>query len=100
LRHYQVAFNIHCASYESCYIHLPTTVRFESTVMFTYSWCCDGLIINPDVSSIKARCQEIPEITVSLMGLLLVSAVYAGVGDKQCTGPYIVDIINWAICLM
>jgi len=48
----------------------------------------------------KARCQEISEITLSPMGLLLVNTVYAGVGDKQCTGPYIVDIINWAIRLM
>lgn len=77
-----------------------TTVRFESCVTFTYSWCCDGLIINVGVSSIKARCQEISEIAVSLMGLLLVNTVYAGVGDKQCTGPYIVDIINWPTCLM
>jgi len=48
----------------------------------------------------KARCQEISEITVSLMGLLFVDTVYAGVGDKQCTGLYIMDIINWATCLM
>jgi hypothetical protein len=89
-----VAFKIHGVSYKTCLIHVPTTVSFESRVRFTYSWCCYGLIINSGVSSIKARYQEISEITVSLMGLLLVNTVYAGVGDKQCTGPYIVYIIN------
>jgi hypothetical protein len=77
-----------------------TTVRFESRVTFTYSWCSDGLIINVGVSSIKARYQEISEIAVSLMGLLLVNTLYARVGDKLCTGPYIVDIVNWPTCLM
>jgi hypothetical protein len=95
-----VAFRIHGVSYESCYIHVPTTVRFESRVTFTYSWCCDGLIINAGISSIKARCQEISEIAMSLIGSLLVNIVYTGVGDKQRTGPYIVGIFNWTTCLM
>jgi len=95
-----VAFKIHGVSYESCHTHVSTTIRFESHVTFTHSWCCDGLIINAGVSSIKARCQEISEIATSLMGLLLVNRVYTGVGDRQCTGPYIVGIINLATCLM